>query len=571
MIVINNIDDQKFSFNGVNYFKNFTPIRVGDKIYIANTYDSDIQLTDEPTLFGSFSVDGVVYTNVADLQNALLPVLFTRSTLSGGGGDVTALKNLELVDLTNGGSLAVPTAGSVTTLAEVTTFLNTQTFTVNNEKLIILRVLFTEVLNGVSYLSYAHYKFLKNDVSGVWGDGAINGVIVSSDLVLDSKESITPYNSENTITIDLGDILTDDIVTYLNSNEQPTVGQTWELLGGNSYFFTYTSNEIAITDFYRGIKPVILGSQVSGNYTVEATDFQRISTDGVFDNLASEVAELENKVNNIETGETPFYIKNTTQSGAVMFPKGGYLRTATASSTGAIKISLPEAVSDVSTNDFLSFEVTIFSFGTNESIKVLISGYNFQNFAGTEWRDCSAKIITSDASKFYTVRFGQDGVRKCVWIGETNTVWRYPQVQVSNVNSSYFTNIADYKEGWIITELNTSFGSVNVTITDTAIVSAGSKTTVNTGGAVALYVRGHLCNMSAPNTNNIFDVTSIVTDGKAIILINNNTEPQVRLSTGPDVFATRIICSDFIPNENMYLKIWNNGNRTEYWFEQIAE
>jgi hypothetical protein len=85
MIVINNIDGKKFSYNGVNYYKNFTPIVVGsDKIRILNTYDSKIELTEFPTLFSEITLDGVVYASPQLLQNALLPVVFTRSTLSGG-------------------------------------------------------------------------------------------------------------------------------------------------------------------------------------------------------------------------------------------------------------------------------------------------------------------------------------------------------------------------------------------------------------------------------------------------------------------------------------------------------
>ena len=84
MIVINNVDSQKFSFNGVEYFKNFTPVVVGNKIRVLNTYDSSIELTDAPRLYSEFEVEGVVYGNVIDLQTALLPILYTRNTLGGG-------------------------------------------------------------------------------------------------------------------------------------------------------------------------------------------------------------------------------------------------------------------------------------------------------------------------------------------------------------------------------------------------------------------------------------------------------------------------------------------------------
>ena len=94
MVTINTISDIKFSFNGVNYLKNFTPIVVGDKIRILNTYDSKIELTDAPTLFSDFTLDGLTYANVALLQDALLLVIFTRSTLSGGGGGATTFLDL---------------------------------------------------------------------------------------------------------------------------------------------------------------------------------------------------------------------------------------------------------------------------------------------------------------------------------------------------------------------------------------------------------------------------------------------------------------------------------------------
>lgn len=83
MIVINNIDSQKFSFNGVEYYKNFTPIVIGDKIRILNTYDSSIELTDSPRLYSEFSVNDLVFDNVASLQSYLLPIVFSRLSLNG--------------------------------------------------------------------------------------------------------------------------------------------------------------------------------------------------------------------------------------------------------------------------------------------------------------------------------------------------------------------------------------------------------------------------------------------------------------------------------------------------------
>jgi hypothetical protein len=85
MTIINNVDTERFSFNGVEYFKNFTPVVVGNKIRILNTYDSSIELTSFPTLFSDFEVDGNTYLNVSDLQSDLLPILYSRLSL----GDIS--------------------------------------------------------------------------------------------------------------------------------------------------------------------------------------------------------------------------------------------------------------------------------------------------------------------------------------------------------------------------------------------------------------------------------------------------------------------------------------------------
>jgi len=69
--------------------------------------------------------------------------------------------------------------------------------------------------------------------------------------------------------------------------------------------------------------------------------------------------------------------------------------------------------------------------------------------------------------------------------------------------------------------------------------------------------------MGSANSTTTYTLTGTVDFGNAVVLINAATAPVV---TG----ATNIKGSDFVANENMYLKVWNNGTRVEYWFEQIA-
>lgn len=92
MIVINTVDAQRFSLNGIEYFKNFTPVVAGDTIKIVNTYGNCIDLL-ASTNYINFTVDGNNYLNVFDLQNALLPVLYSRDSLGVVSGSNISIEN----------------------------------------------------------------------------------------------------------------------------------------------------------------------------------------------------------------------------------------------------------------------------------------------------------------------------------------------------------------------------------------------------------------------------------------------------------------------------------------------
>lgn len=100
MVQINDVNTQRFSLNGVEYFKNFTPIVIGDKITIVNTYDSKLVIV-PLTLYSDFEIDAVTYGSVILLQQALLPVIFTRDSLGASGFvpgdyDLVEFQNLDV-------------------------------------------------------------------------------------------------------------------------------------------------------------------------------------------------------------------------------------------------------------------------------------------------------------------------------------------------------------------------------------------------------------------------------------------------------------------------------------------
>lgn len=80
MIVINTVSNERFSLNGIEYFKNFLSFVYGDNVGIYNAYDKTDQRVNLD-LYSNFTVDGVVYESAALLQSALLGVIYTRDTL----------------------------------------------------------------------------------------------------------------------------------------------------------------------------------------------------------------------------------------------------------------------------------------------------------------------------------------------------------------------------------------------------------------------------------------------------------------------------------------------------------
>ena len=156
-------------------------------------------------------------------------------------------------------------------------------------------------------------------------------------------------------------------------------------------------------------------------------------------------------------------------SGALHLPivGGGGIAMTSATVTGAIKITLPQSW----TNTMMQFVVDVFNFASNKSFSVLIAGYNY--IAGSKWHNTSATIIAGEANRNFTVRFGHDGSKCCVYIGELNTVWEYPQIRVRDFIAGYYNyNASKWMTGWAVGFESTAFGTITSTVTNTLAVSS---------------------------------------------------------------------------------------------------
>jgi len=125
--------------------------------------------------------------------------------------------------------------------------------------------------------------------------------------------------------------------------------------------------------------------------------------------------------------------------------------------SAAIKIALPANGSF--TNVMLSFTVHIYDYALGRTRTLKIAGYTYHT---QDWYNMSVYQSGGELIENINVRFGVEGGRNCVWIGETNTYWSYPNIFITDVQCGH-SQTANLTSGWSIS-LATSFGTVQSTI-----------------------------------------------------------------------------------------------------------
>lgn len=169
------------------------------------------------------------------------------------------------------------------------------------------------------------------------------------------------------------------------------------------------------------------------------------------------------------TTDSGIYTYHSSIGGFVLKPGGAQYTTSTSTVTGACKIEFPSAV--YAGNDMISFWVDIYDYRGNTTTSYLIGGYIYQTEGNNEWVNVSAMCIANEGNTTTaarTVRFGVQSSKHCVWIGDTDDTWQYPQVVVRDLQAGYATNIDAWADGWAIS-FATTLGTVDDTIENTAI------------------------------------------------------------------------------------------------------
>lgn len=83
MNIISTFNDKRFILNGIQYFKNYVSVVRGNKVEIFNCYERKDVLV-ELAPYNQFSLNGTIYTSAVLLQEALLPVIYSRANMGDG-------------------------------------------------------------------------------------------------------------------------------------------------------------------------------------------------------------------------------------------------------------------------------------------------------------------------------------------------------------------------------------------------------------------------------------------------------------------------------------------------------
>lgn len=220
------------------------------------------------------------------------------------------------------------------------------------------------------------------------------------------------------------------------------------------------------------------------------------------------------------------------RNGFIPTPTDGTFSTTTSTYTGYLKITLPQSW----TNTMLRFDIKIYEYSTGRSSTFTVGGYNYTStWANNPFAYCVAHKDSN--KKNLSVRFGHDGTKCAIYIGEANTTWSFPQIQICNIVCGYSnTEYSKWRSGWAI-GFTTTLGTITATISNTNVALG-----VTCGDIGALPLSG-----GSMTGNAIF---------------NNNTGVQGKNTSGTAYTLAKVTADNFsyIGTEGLPLKLASNAN-----------
>jgi hypothetical protein len=234
-------------------------------------------------------------------------------------------------------------------------------------------------------------------------------------------------------------------------------------------------------------------------------------------------------------------------------PGGGSIATNTDTVVGAIKIRLPAAANNSST--MLRITVKIYEYSTGLSRTLEVGGYNYS--AGN-WYNWFANQQTQSGGDL-SVRFGYDSISDCIWIGETNSSWSYPQVFITDVQCGYSSySQATWASGWNVSFV-TSFDTVEQSTTAYRPISSSNYTSYSPGltgsgasGTWAINISGNAANGGVTSVNGQTGAVTVSAGGGTVtgvtatapIASTGGTAPVISISAATTGAAGSMSAAD---------------------------
>ena len=200
-----------------------------------------------------------------------------------------------------------------------------------------------------------------------------------------------------------------------------------------------------------------------------------------------------------------------------IFAPNGAARNGNGTEVGAIKVTLPQSW----TNTMMSMVIKVYDYADNESFDVHCGGYNY---SGATWVNTFAYILGSPRiNRNFNVRFGHDGTKCCIYIGETSDSWSYLKVAVTEFFAGHSSStVSNWGDGWdvnlVTSFLNVSAAQSNVQIGRTSSIFYDADNT------------GYYVDPNSTSNLNILTTAGDITAGGRVYLGGTTT---TSLSTGP--------------------------------------
>ncbi|KGO78705.1 hypothetical protein Q763_17095 [Flavobacterium beibuense F44-8] len=262
MIIINSVSNTLFSFNGIEYFRNYISVVRGERIEIFNCYERDDVML-PLTHYSEVSLNGITYSNATDLQSVLQTVIYSRATLGSDEVEVVEQNNIGKViylDYVSGSDLLTQVLGDI----------NSQTTLISATD---NPVFFTAYKSASTSSVAQKLRFQFMGGKGTWGAGGT--AVLPSHLYQLPPESLLPEditaNSKSNV-ISLGQVTNEpEFLTKANSAVRDLTDTS------KLHYFSYSLDSVLYLKRFTGQPGEYDGTQT----VLTKTDFNEATNSNV--------------------------------------------------------------------------------------------------------------------------------------------------------------------------------------------------------------------------------------------------------------------------------------------------